>query len=87
MKQWCADHSIEGGVLSKYTFSHYVCLDEGKRLKLVEGGGKALGKPTLLSVQNSGLLVDVIRQSDRGNQLTSLPQVTHATDLTTLRLC
>ena len=53
----------------------YVTANESKRLKLVEDGGREVGKPASLDKQDAQLLTDVIRRSDRGNEPKSLPQI------------
>jgi hypothetical protein len=75
MVAWCLQHSTEEVLLKKGTFSMYVTANESKRLKLVEDGGREVGKPASLDKQDAQLLTDVIRRSDRGNEPKSLPQI------------
>ena len=75
MEKWCMKHSTEHITLKKGTFSQYVSPNESKRLKLVEDGGNAVGNPPTLDQEDSQLLVDVIRRSDRGNEPKSMPQI------------
>jgi hypothetical protein len=76
MQQWCVKHSTEDIELKKGTFSQYVMKNKSKRLKLLEDGGAAVGNAPTLDQQESQLLVDVIRRSDRGNEPKSMPEVT-----------